>query len=290
MTKLRRNTMLVTGACGGIGRCAIRRAGASSNLLLTDVAEGALDAFAQTLRDEGFSVVRTVAGDLADSAVLSRLSESIADNDGLDRLIHTAGLSPAQAGWNAILGVNILATQRLVAMVEPVLNPGAAAVMVASMAGHVGPDTPEVQNVLDGSLDDQKLEDVGRLLVSMSQGKVEIAAQLAYMFSKRAVIQLAEQRAPAWGARGARIMTISPGLIYTPMGLKEADCDPRIKAMIEAQPIGRWGTANDIADAIAFLLGPSASFITGCDLRIDGGATALNRTSSTDTSIAELDA
>lgn len=282
--------MLVTGACGGMGRNAIRRTGASSNLLLTDVAEDPLNAFAQTLRDEGFSVVETVAGDLADEAVLSRLSTSIVDYGGLDRLIHTAGLSPAQAGWDPILRVNILATQRLLDRVEPVLNPGAAGVMVASMAGHVAPEIPVVQSILEGALDDQKLEDAGRMLMSIGEGKAEIAAQLAYLLSKKAVIRLAEQRGSAWGIRGARIVTISPGLINTPMGLKEANSDPRIMAMIEAQPICRWGTTSDIADAIEFLMGPSASFVTGCDLRIDGGATALNRISSNDRQTANLEA
>jgi NAD(P)-dependent dehydrogenase (short-subunit alcohol dehydrogenase family) len=96
----------------------------------------------------------------------------------------------------------------------------------------------------------------------------------AYGLSKRAVMRMAERRCVAWAARGARICTISPGTIYTPMGRTEAEQNPLAARVVEATPMARWGRAADIAAATAFLLSDEASFITGVDLRVDGGVTA----------------
>lgn len=100
---------------------------------------------------------------------------------------------------------------------------------------------------------------------------------LAYAISKRKVIELAEGRAAAWGVKGARIVSLSPGMIYTPMGRREASLDEASEAQVKSAPAGRWGTAAEIAATASYLLSPSAAFITGTDLLIDGGAVgALN--------------
>jgi hypothetical protein len=95
--------------------------------------------------------------------------------------------------------------------------------------------------------------------------------------SKRKFIRIWERRAPGWAKRGARIVLISPGIILTPIARKEAEHDAMSLAVVEATPVGRWGTAMDIANAVRFLASDSASFITGCDLRIDDGVSpAMN--------------
>ena len=88
---------------------------------------------------------------------------------------------------------------------------------------------------------------------------------------------MCESRAAAWGRKGARIVSISPGTIWTPMGRQEADSNPRVEAMVAATPTGRWGTSLDIAAAAAFLASAEASFVTGCDLPVDGGLTPSMR-------------
>lgn len=277
MAQLRRKTVLITGASGGMGKTIARRMGATMNLILTDLAAGPLEQFGTDLKNEGYVVAATVAGDLAEPSVLSHLAQAVNDQEGLDVLVHTAGLSPTQASWRKIINVNTLATQRLVEAVEPVLRPGAVAVLIASMAGHINPGMPDAERLLDHPIDAVALDQLEPFLLSpgASADAEAMASQLAYVLSKRAVIRLVEQLAPVWGRRDARIVSVSPGLIYTPMGVREADASPDTKATLSAQPISRWGTAMDIANAVDFLTGPNASFITGCDLRVDGGASLL---------------
>lgn len=275
-----RRTTLITGANGGMGKNIARRLGSLDNLILTDIAAKPLDGFAGTLMDEGYTVLGTVAGDLADEQVLSKLIDITQKNEGLDALVHTAGLSPTQADWQKILHVNIIATQHLLAAMDSCMNPGSAAVLIASMAGYIDPRMPEADQLLDGTPTNATLEQIKPLLFPSGEETQQadaIASQLAYVLSKRAVIRLVERSAAQWGVRQARIVSISPGLIYTPMGIKEAEGDERTKATISAQPINRWGTASDIASAVDFLLSEGASFITGCDLRVDGGASLLSK-------------
>jgi NAD(P)-dependent dehydrogenase (short-subunit alcohol dehydrogenase family) len=96
-------------------------------------------------------------------------------------------------------------------------------------------------------------------------------SEAAYAFSKRAVIRYCELAAPRWGARGARIVSISPGVIGTPMGKQEMEDKPIMKQMVAATPLQREGVADDIAGGVEFLCSDAASFISAIDLRIDGG-------------------
>jgi NAD(P)-dependent dehydrogenase (short-subunit alcohol dehydrogenase family) len=100
-------------------------------------------------------------------------------------------------------------------------------------------------------------------------------ARSAYAQSKRAVLRLTQQRAAAWGKWGGRIVSVSPGIISTPMGHKEVDGNPYARYTLDSTPVGRWGSPLDIANAVDFLASDFATFITGCDLRIDGGVTTV---------------
>jgi NAD(P)-dependent dehydrogenase (short-subunit alcohol dehydrogenase family) len=102
---------------------------------------------------------------------------------------------------------------------------------------------------------------------------------VAYGLSKWAVRRLVIQRAPAWGAEGARIVSLSPGIIDTPMGRQELEQQPMMAGIIDATPLGRTGTADEIAAVIEFLCSPGASFVTGTDLLVDGGSTEQVRAS-----------
>ena len=106
------------------------------------------------------------------------------------------------------------------------------------------------------------------------------APGFSYALSKQAVLGLVERRAAAWGAHGARIVSISPGLILTPMGRKELAETDGAAQLAAASPVGRSGIAMDIALAARFLASDEASYISGCDLRVDGGSTAVIKTMS----------
>jgi NAD(P)-dependent dehydrogenase (short-subunit alcohol dehydrogenase family) len=175
--------------------------------------------------------------------------------------------------WDAILRTNLLGTEFLLDAIEPLLNPGTCAVLIASIAGHRAPAEPEIDAILAAPRAADLLQRMQPHLQRLAGSDARDLGGLAYALSKRAVIRLVEARAAAWAAKGARIVSISPGTIWTPMGRKSAQDNTRSARVVAATPIGRWGKATDIASAAAFLASEDASFITGCDLRIDGGVT-----------------
>ena len=266
-----RRKVFITGAAGGMGRACARLFGVTHDLVLTDVVAPSLDAFAEELRRDGYTVAASRAGDLGDETLLSTLVEAIT-GDAPFTLIHAAGLSPALADWRAIMSVNLVATEKLLRKIEPVLRPGCVAVLIASVAGHTIAPSPETDALLREPLADDFLDRIAAVIEAPGGGGAE---GNSYSLSKRAVLSLCERRAGAWGQLGARIVTISPGLILTPMGQQEMEKTPGAAQMAGMTPAGRTGVANDIAAAARFLASDEASFITGCDLRVDGGVIAL---------------
>jgi NAD(P)-dependent dehydrogenase (short-subunit alcohol dehydrogenase family) len=259
---------LVTGAGGGMGRACAATLGRRYRLILTDRATPALDTFAVHLAADGIAVAGTVAGDIAAADSITRLASLIDECGGLDALVHTAGVSPSQGDWQTILRVNLGATMELLDAVEPRLRPGAAGVVIASMAAHGFHRTPGVDEAVDTVAAPDvvaRFEPMVRAYATAPEPYALGAS--AYFISKYAVMRLCERRAAQWGRRGARLVTISPGMIATPMGLMTPDA----ASLAELAPAGRWGTPLDIAAAADFLLSDAASFISGCDLRVDGG-------------------
>ncbi len=270
-----RRKTLITGAAGGMGRACARLFGNTSDLVLADVAAPSLERFTEELRGDGFTVIGAHAGDLGDAALLAALTADLAGTEGFN-VVHTAGLSPALAGARPIMEVNLIATVKLLDALEPILRPSSAAVMIASSAGHLMPHIPATLALLDAPLAADFLDNIRAVYEKMGDGSDYSNAGISYSLSKLAVHRLAETRALTWGPRGARITTISPGMILTPMGRKEV-ATPGGKAMQDAAPIGRPGVAADIAMAAHFLCSDAASFITGCDLKVDGGSIAAFR-------------
>lgn len=269
-----RRTAVITGAAGGMGQAVARFLGMEMDLILSDVNGGRLNLCAAALEEEGYTIVGVVTGFLEDDSVLRDLIKAQSRAGRLGALIHTAGLSPAMAEWQAILRVNIVATEKLLRAFEPILTPGAVAVLIASIAGYKAKALPELDALLAAPLAEDFLERIEPLLESLCiPGDAFGLKTQAYFASKREVIRLCERRAPAWAKKGARIISVSPGTTWTPMARREVEENPLTRAVVEATPLGRWGTAMDIANAVRFLVSDAASFITGCDLRVDGGAT-----------------
>ncbi|CAN7646071.1 SDR family oxidoreductase [Phenylobacterium sp. LjRoot219] len=269
-----RPATIVTGAYGGMGRACARQLGRRADLVLCDLDEGRLETFAESLREEGYTVAATVAGDLSQPGLAQRAVDAARAAGPLQAVAHTAGVSPSLGAWDVILRANVIATERLLVALEADLERGLAVVLISSMAGHMTPARPAVDALLDAPLEGDLLQRLkphldGLLNPTDRSGP----SRPAYGVSKRWVIRMCEARAPAWGRSGARIVSVSPGLMWTPMGRAEADGNPDAAVVGANTPVGRWGTALDIADAVDFLTSERAAFISGTDLRVDGAAT-----------------
>lgn len=259
---------------GGMGQAIARRVDPAAHLLLADFDAKLLDGAADRLVGEGYTVTRQ-AVDVSDRASVTALAEKASSLGEVRTVVHTAGLSPVQAPVAAILAVDLLGVALVLEEFGKVVAEGGAGLVISSMAGHGHPPfTPEQAGTLIATPTDQLLS----LPLTAEAGFPHPGA--AYSFAKK-VNQLHVQAASTtWGARGARINSISPGVISTPMGQQElaGEHGAHMRAMIESSNARRAGTPADIAAAADFLLGPAASFISGTDLLVDGGVIAAAAT------------
>ncbi|WDG18828.1 SDR family oxidoreductase [Microbacterium sp. Clip185] len=261
--------VLVVVGVGGMGRAIARRLGSGKRVLLADFNEAGLNAVAAELRGDGFSV-ETRAVDVSDAASVRALAATAAEMGPIMQLAHTAGLSPVQASAPAIIAVDLVGVAMTLDAFGEVIAPGGAGVVIASMAGQLAQITPEQ----DRALEETPTDRLGSLPFLSG-----ITPTDAYSFAKRANQTRMHAASVTWGHRGARVNTVSPGIISTPMGQQElaGPAGDGMRAMIEGSGTGRIGTPDDIAAAVAFLLGPDATFITGTDLLVDGGTVASMR-------------
>ncbi len=275
--RIGRRLALVTGGCGGIGIACAREFGKTHDLLLADISAERLEEASARLSDEGYRVLGTVAGDLAAPETLDGIVALVCEHGQLGAILHTAGVSSGMAEWQAIIRTNVLGTALLLDRVEPFLIEGTVAVLVASIAGHLAPANGDIDALLDAPYAPDLIARMETILVEAGGGVGNKSFNYsglsgpAYGLSKRATIRAAALRCAAWAEKGARIVSISPGIIYTPMGRYEVDHGEAAGAVLAQTPLQRWGTPMDIAQAASFLASDKASFITGTDLRIDGG-------------------
>lgn len=265
-----RDVVVVTGA-GGMGGAIARRIGSGRTVLLADASRGQLDRVAGALSDEGYAV-RGVPTDVSDRGSVDELVAEAAGEGRVAAVVHTAGVSALQGTAETILKVNLLGTAHVIDAFEGVAGPGTAMVCVSSMAGHVAALGREDEAALATA-------PVGELLGIGAVAAVGDSSARAYIVSKRANQVRVEAAALAWSRRGARINSVSPGIVATAMAKAEAEgpSGVRMRVMLEASGAGRTGTPAETAYAVAFLIGPEARYITGTDLLVDGGQAAWLR-------------
>lgn len=264
---------VITGAGGGMGAACAHRLANTHSLVLADFNAERLDAIALALRDEdNADIAAVVCGDIADDAVVHRITQAVGHADGPFRtLIHTAGLSPALAPWKPIVTTNLIGTAKLLAAVEPLLTPGLVGIILSSTARLFAPaPSGALASLLAQPLADDLLKQLEPLLGHDD----ETRAVNAYAYTKEWVRATVQQRATQWAGLGARIVTLSPGFIRTGMTKKEVDERPDMRALLDSTPLSRWGTVSDIVNMVEFILSDKASFITGTDIVIDGGLSA----------------
>lgn len=260
---------VVIGA-GGIGTAVARRLGVEHRLLLVDRDAERLAAIRDALVSEGHDVM-VHACDITDAGQVAALSGQTAATGPLRTLAHVAALSPSMGDWHTILRVNLIGAALIERAMLPLAGQGTAAVFVSSIAGHGFEPEERIVSLLDDPLAPDLLPALDAAVGA------EAAPHLAYRLSKYAMNRMARRRANAWGRQGARIVSLSPGLIATPMGALEYKGSPGKMALYEAIPLGREGTMIEIAETLAFLASDRAAFINGTDLLVDGGLAAAQR-------------
>ena len=252
---------VVIGASSGMGAAvAVRLHEAGYDLVLADLVLDRLEDLSSRLGAEALEV--DVASDHAVRA-LTKHCES-----GVDALVITAGLSASMAPFERILDVNLGGTARVLREFAPIMNKGGAAVCFSSMAGHVpGP----IDAATEAALRDTVSPALGQRVMSALAPELRLTG-MAYALSKYGVLRLVERVGADWGRRGLRICSVSPGIIDTPMGRLESEANrATAEAALAAAPICRRGTATEVANVAAFLCSPQASFMTACDVLVDGG-------------------
>ncbi|MDT5090514.1 MAG: hypothetical protein QOG47_3221 [Mycobacterium sp.] len=268
--------VLVIVGVGGMGVAVARRSGAGRTIVLADIDSVALMAAADALIQDGHQVL-TREVDVTSRSSVAAVAETARAAGRVTAVVHTAGLSPQQASTEAVLAVDLLGVALSIDEFARVIGSGGAGVVIASMAGHLMP-------ALDPDVERQLATVPAEDLLSLDACSNITSSQIAYPFAKRANQIRVAAAAGAWGERGARINSISPGVISTAMGRLElaSESGGLMRAMVDNSGLRRLGTPEDIAAAAEFLLGPSASFVTGTDLLVDGGVVGAIRTGTLD--------
>jgi NAD(P)-dependent dehydrogenase (short-subunit alcohol dehydrogenase family) len=255
---------------GQIGQAIARRISAGKHVLLADMRPDNAKAAAQALENAGYEVsVATV--DASSRSAVHALVEKATDLGNVTGLIHAAGVSPTQASPETILKVDLYGTALVLEEFGNVIARGGAGVVIASQSGHRLPPLAVEQNK---ALALTPVEELLRLDF-LQPGKITDSLH-AYQIAKRGNSLRVMAEAVRWGKRGARLNTISPGIIITPLA-KDELTGPRgagYRRMIEGCAAGRAGTPDEVATVGALLLGPDGGFITGSDFLMDGGVTA----------------
>lgn len=258
--------VVITGGAGGVGLAAARMVPPGHPVLLVDRNEQRLERAVKELDGSG-GHVEALACDVTDREDVAAVAARAARLGPLSLLLHTAGLSPSMADARTIVRVNALGTAEVLTAFEPLLVPGSVTVVIASMAGHRR-RAFDFDHLLDGPLDEQALDALVQAAADQSRP--------AYALSKRFCIREVERLAATWGAKGARIVSVSPGVIDTEMGQLESGATGRGNpaASLGVAAVKRLATADEIAGAALLLADRGASYITGTDLLVDGGTIA----------------
>jgi NAD(P)-dependent dehydrogenase (short-subunit alcohol dehydrogenase family) len=255
---------------GSIGQAIARRVSNGKHVVLADLRQANADAAAETMRGAGFDVSTTTL-DVSSRVSVHALVGTATSFGDITGLIHAAGVSPSQAPPEAILAVDLYETAVVLEEFGNVIAGGGAGVVIASQSGHrLGALTPEQNTALATTPADELLK------LPMLQPDQVTDPLHAYQLAKRGNALRVMAEAVRWAKRGARVNTISPGIIITPLAADELT-GPRgegYRRMIELSPAGRAGTPDEVAAVAALLMGPDGGFITGSDFLMDGGVTA----------------
>lgn len=266
---MKKEVMILTGA-GQIGMAIARRMGYGMKIVVGDRSLDNAKTICSTMNNAGFDTVPFEMDLSSRESILALIAEAHKYGE-ISMLVNAAGVSPSQAPIETILHVDLYGTAVLLEEIGKVIKPGGTGVTISSQSGHRMPAlTPEQDRQLAMTPTEELL------LLDMLQPENINDTLHAYQMAKRCNVKRVMAEAVKWGERGARINSISPGIIVTPLAIDEFN-GPRgdfYKNMFAKCPAGRPGTADEVANVAELLMRPQGAFITGADFLIDGGATA----------------
>lgn len=280
MSAIPRNVLVVIGT-GGMGQACVRRLASGRRVFVADFSAKILDGVVAGLKQDGHLVEGHLI-DVSSFASVHMFAQTVGAAGHIDAIIHTAGVSPVMAPVRKIYEVDLLGTAHIIEAFLPFASGGTSLVCIASLAGYISGISHELEQHLASAPIEKLLHheqiDLG------SATDTHDAKQAAYNIAKRGNQVRVQMSARVWGARGARINSISPGLVATPMGALEVEGPnkEKVAGLVELSPMRRKGTPEDIANVAAFLAGSESSFITGTDILIDGGAFSAMKWGATD--------
>lgn len=264
-----KNVMILTGA-GQIGMAIARRMGYGMKIVIGDKKMENAQTISLTMNEAGFDTV-AVEMDLSSRESIQAIIAEAQKYGPITMLVNAAGVSPSQAPIEAILKVDLYGTAVLLEEVGKVIAPGGVGVTISSQSGHRMPAlTPEQDEQLACTPTEELLK------LDILQPENIRDTLHAYQMAKRCNEKRVMAESVKWGEKGARVNSISPGIIVTPLALDEFN-GPRgdfYKNMFAKCPAGRPGTADEVANVAELLMSDKGAFITGADFLIDGGATA----------------
>lgn len=266
---MKKDVMILTGA-GQIGMAIARRMGYGKKIVIGDKKPENAQTIAKIMNDAGFDV-EAMEMDLSSRESVKNLIAKAQEYGDISMLVNAAGVSPSQAPIGAILKVDLYGTAVLLEEVGRVIKEGGVGVTISSQSGHRMPAlTPEEDEQLACTPTEELLN------LDILQPENIKDTLHAYQMAKRCNEKRVMAESVKWGEKGARINSISPGIIVTPLAIDEFN-GPRgdfYKNMFAKCPAGRPGTADEVANVAELLMSDKGAFITGADFLIDGGATA----------------
>lgn len=266
MTK---DVMILTGA-GQIGMAIARRMGMDKKIVIGDKNLQNAESITKIMTDAGFDA-EAVKMDLSSRESVKNMIAEAQKYGEIAMLVNAAGVSPSQAPIEVILKVDLYGTAVLLEEVGKVIKKGGVGVTVSSQSGHRMPALTAKEDELLATTATEELLKLDMLRPENIRDTLH-----AYQMAKRCNVKRVMSEAVKWGEKGARINSISPGIIVTPLAIDEFN-GPRgdfYKNMFAKCPAGRPGTADEVANVAELLMSPNGAFITGADFLIDGGATA----------------